>query len=368
MEIIKDKKNIRVLFYIHGLSGGGAERVLSILSDYFVENLHYDVTVITFDSQDKDFYTLNQKINRIQLTKKTGKNIVAKIGYRMKYLYKLYKTVNSVNPDVVLPLITLTNIEMIVISFFSKKPVIAAEHSSYYAIKSLSFRVLRLFIYRFASKVIVLTNADKQIYQKYMKNVEVIPNPITLDCDNETEKLREKTILCVGRLNKVKQFDHIITVFNNIHKKHNDWKLIIAGEGKERENLQTQIDRLKLTKVVSLVGNVENISDYYKKSGIFVLCSEYEGLPMALGEAMLCSMPVVSYDCPTGPKEMIENNVSGFLVTHNNKEELEEKIEILINDSNLRKYLGSNAKKQMQKFSIDSVGKTWEKLIESQLL
>ncbi|MCK5831413.1 MAG: glycosyltransferase family 4 protein [Methylococcales bacterium] len=358
---------MKVLFVASSLGSGGAERVLSIQANYFTEELGYDVTIATYNIAVDDFYKLNSQVKRVNFGVKNGNNLFTKVIKRINRVWRIRRMVQDINPDIVISLIVSTNIEVIFATLFTKTPVLAVEHSNYWAVKPVLHRALRIFAYKFSSKVVLLTTKDKLKYNEYLRNCEVISNPILLeDCiSSEGLEKREKTILCVGRLNKIKQFDHIIFVFSKIIKNYPEWRLVVAGSGEELDGLRKYADQLGITESVDFLGNVVDISQLYIKSGVFVLCSSHEGFPMALGEAMFCGMPVVSYDCLTGPSEMIENQVTGILIEHNNKKDLERGIFSLIKDEEKRSFLGNNAKKRIEDFSVQKIGKKWKYLIES---
>lgn len=353
---------MKILFFNSSLRSGGAERVLSTLANSFSEKKDYKVIVATYNNNEKDFYKLNKNIKRIKFGTTLGKNIFSKIVKRVQKLYNIRQIVKEEKPHFVLPLIVYTNIEVIIACLGLKTKILVAEHSNYWAVKSKLFRILRIITYKLASKTIVLTKKDKEIYDKYLNNVEVIGNPIFLNNKISSENsIRNETLLCVGTLYHVKQFNHAIEAFSIIHKRYPNWKLLIAGSGTELENLKNLAKKLDLENKIEFLGNVSNIEDLYLTSSIFVLCSKYEGLPMVIGEAMLSGIPVVSYNCPTGPSEFIENDISGLLVEPNNKKELASKIEDLILNPEKKDFFAKNAKEKIKEFSVENIIRKWEK-------
>jgi GalNAc-alpha-(1->4)-GalNAc-alpha-(1->3)-diNAcBac-PP-undecaprenol alpha-1,4-N-acetyl-D-galactosaminyltransferase len=350
---------MKILFFNSSLRSGGAERVLSTLANSFSEKEDYKVIVATYLNEEKDFYKLNKNIKRIKFGTSIGKNIFSKIIKRVQKLYNIRQIVKEEKPDFILPLIVYTNIEVVIACLGLKTKILVAEHSNYWAVKSKLIRVLRIMTYRLASKTIVLTKKDKEIYDKYLNNVEVIGNPILLNYTENSS--RNETLLCVGTLYHIKQFNHAIEAFSMIHEKYPKWKLLIAGSGIELENLKNLAKKLNLENKIEFLGNISNIENLYSTSSIFVLCSKHEGLPMVIGEAMISNLPVVSYDCHTGPSEFIENEISGLLVEPNNKEELSSKIEYLILNPDKREYFAKNAKEKIKEFSIENIIKKWKK-------
>ena len=149
--------------------------------------------------------------------------------------------------------------------------------------------------------------------------------------------------------------------------KKDDWELLIAGEGSEKKNLKNLIKNLNSQKNIKLIGKRKDIFNFYSKASIFVLSSKKEGFPNVLIEAMSMGCAVVSFDCPYGPSEIIEDGVNGILVENQNIEKLKETIENLINNKSLRDKLSKEAIKVREKYSIDKISKEWEDVINKVL-
>ena len=148
-------------------------------------------------------------------------------------------------------------------------------------------------------------------------------------------------------------------------KKYPDWTLEIYGEGTEREKLEKKINKLGLENSFLLKGVEKNIQNKYLESSIYVMSSRFEGMPMVLLEAMSCGLPVISFDCPCGPRDMIKYNENGFLIEFGNIKEMANKIEELIANEEKRKLFGKNARKSIQKYSKDKIMEEWIKLFEN---
>lgn len=162
----------------------------------------------------------------------------------------------------------------------------------------------------------------------------------------------------MGRLHKQKNFDLLIKAYSNT-KVSNDVKLLIVGEGLERDNLELLIKELDLENKVFLVGQKDNIKDYYLQSELFILSSKYEGFPNVLVEALSNECVCISTDCPTGPSEIIKNNENGLLITNENVEEMTKAIDRLYFDENLKKIFSNNAKKSISHLNIKKIAKDW---------
>ncbi len=142
----------------------------------------------------------------------------------------------------------------------------------------------------------------------------------------------------------------------------------IYGNGTEKEKLQEKINNLGLEKSFLLKGVTENIKEKYLASSIYVMSSRYEGMPMVLLEAMAHGLPIVSFECPCGPKDIIKDNEDGYLVSFGNVEQMAKKIEELIINKEKRKFFGKNARKNVERFSQDKIMEKWKKLFEKMKL
>ena len=359
---------------------GGSERVWIERLNYLSENTDYQLYLITTD-QDKRkiFYEVNSKINLIDLDinyyKDKELNFIKRIFQfkkkQKKHLKKLEKTLNDIQPDIVIGHGTE---EKWLLSYFKGKYKIVLEHhlEKNFLKKSAKNMLYKLkadyFIYKerklinLYDEFLVLTEQDKEQWDN--DKIKVIPNPLPF-YPTKVSSLKNKKIISIGRLEHQKGYDILIDVWNIISKKYPDWTLEIYGEGSERENLQNKVNKLGLGKSFLLKGVVKNIQDKYLESSIYVMSSRYEGFGMVLVEAMSCGLPVISFDCPCGPKDIIKNNEDGFLIEFGNIEKMAKKIEELIINGEKRKLFGKNAKKNVQIFSQDKVMNQWKELFES---
>ncbi len=174
----------------------------------------------------------------------------------------------------------------------------------------------------------------------------------------------KRIILASGRMHKYKQFDLLIRAFNAIKDHHTQWELVILGEGEERLELKRLVYELEMSNRINLPGSVGNISEWYERADLFVLSSSVEGFPNVLLEAMTYGIPCVSFDCDTGPRDMIQNGINGLLVNPSEKElGLENALRKLISDKNLRVNISKNATLLREKYSVDNIMKQWDKTL-----
>ena len=205
------------------------------------------------------------------------------------------------------------------------------------------------------------TKIDMEINCK-LKDIKIIPNPLTIKVD-EKSKLDSKIVLAVGRLTKQKGFDLLLESWKIVSSKHNDWNLVIVGEGEEYESLNNKIKNIGIEESVSIKPFTRDIQQYYKNSSIFVLSSRYEGFGLVVLEAQAFGIPVVAFNCPTGPRNIINDGIDGYLVEAENIDKLAKQIIMLIKDKNIRTKVGENAIKNIEKFKIENIMKQWNSLI-----
>jgi len=354
---------VKILLFIHSLETGGAERVMSLLSNEWAEH-GYSISIVTLTSSNKSFYKLHDSIEVIPLdVASESQGVKDTIIGNYKRISAIKKAILTINPDIVIAFMTTTNILSTLAAKLAKKPIIIAEHSNFYFVTSKAWRLLRRIIYPFSNALIVLTEHDREKYD-YHSNVHVIPNPLVLE-HNHKNIQRQKMILAVGRLDTNKGFDQLLKAFSQLNAK--EWHVVILGEGPERSNLEKKILEYNLEKNVFMPGRVTDVEEYYKKASIFVLSSKSEGFPMALCEAMGYGCASVAFDCLTGPSDIIENKKNGILVEVGNIDKLSESIQYLIDQPKEREELGKNAKNIISELNIDKITIKWHKIINKHI-
>ncbi|MEK9629127.1 MAG: glycosyltransferase family 4 protein [Nitrospinota bacterium] len=359
----------RLTLVIYKMSGGGAQRILSILANYFAEK-NWIITLITFDDgRQPSFYKLHTSITCRPLSiMRDQRGLVKTLIMHLLRPFVLRKAIRESKPDVVIAFIDLTNILTLVSTIGLKIPVIISErvNPAYHSI-GFFWSTLRMWVYRWASCLVVQTRDAMSGFSSSIQKIScIIPNPVIPV--NETEgkcvsKEEHKIIMAMGRLCRQKGFDMLLKAFSRLEKQFPKWHLYIWGEGEEKESLLKMRDDLGLNERVFLRGMVNDHHGVMMQADIFVLSSRYEGFPNVLGEAMACGRPVVSFDCPSGPGEMIVDGVNGLLIRNLNDKDLAEGIQRLMEDELWAKKLGIEAQKITDTFSMDRVMNIWEKKI-----
>jgi glycosyltransferase involved in cell wall biosynthesis len=213
--------------------------------------------------------------------------------------------------------------------------------------------------------LVVLTEHDRREYGEVLARPPLtvrIPNAVPIFARPVVVE-RRPVVLAAGRLVPQKGFDRLIDAFALIAPAHPDWILRICGRGPARDDLQRQIVARGLTERAILMGAVKSIEQQMAEASIFVLSSRFEGLPMAMLEAMSMGMPVVSFDCPTGPREVIEHGRDGILIPNGDVAGLAAAVAGLMHDPAARERLGAEATVKAARYSMDVVGPQWEKLL-----
>lgn len=345
-----------IVFLMSSLGMGGAERVVVSLANWIVTNTDSNVTILKF-IDEKSSYPLNDKIRIIDMPK-SNKNRFLNIVDRYNFCKKEF---SNIEPD-------------IIISFFNKTQLYAylSKPKKTVLIGSERCNVLELSFYEKLFSKAIAKKCDGFIFQtervkkyypkKVRKNSTVIYNAISNQKAIDASKknyLKENIITAMGRLNPQKGFDILIKSFKKVVSEFPDYKLLIYGEGEEREKLQSLINSLSLENNVKLCGNDKDAIYTVAKSKIFVLSSRFEGMPNALIEAMATGTACISTDCDFGPRELIENNHNGILVPIDDEKVLAEKIIYLLKNDITREDLGNNAKSILTKLDSETIYKKY---------
>lgn len=363
-----------IFFVIDSLLLGGAERVLVNLAQSLCDT-GYKCSIVTFDTYSSpSFYSVDHRIGRIHLGDYEPNVVLDRKSTYLHFLFsslsrmkRLRKIMRGRKNTVFISFMTHVNLVVLAAGLFEPTPIVVSERSCPQFSAGPLGKFLRGLLYLRANKIILQTK-DSQKYLPFFLSplVRIIPNPVKnippLPLSSQ-EKKSEPTILSAGRLIQSKRLDRLFRVFAKLKKKHASLKLVIAGDGPEKEHLNALATELGIIQDVSFVGSVQDLSSFYRSADIFCLSSDYEGFPNALCEAMSYGLPVVSTNCPTGPSEIIENGQSGFLVDRNNEDEFAERVDQLITNSELSKAIGLNASLITQKYSIERITKLWDTTI-----
>ena len=359
---------IRLTLIISSLLGGGAERVLSIMANYWADKC-WQITLLTLvDEHEPLNYELHPAVNyRAVGIASSGANPMFRLG-NFQRISRLRRALFETNPHGIISFLDKVNVLTLLTTVRLNIPVIVSERIDpvNYPI-GLVWKLLRFITYIRADRVVVQTERAKVYFPGFIrKHTVVIPNPIVVPpFEPGFIEIMPKccNLIAMGRLVQQKGFDLLLKAFARVRGKYPDWRLTILGEGVLRPKLESLRNNLGLGNSVQLPGWVKNPYDYLKGADIFVLPSRYEGFPNVLCEAMACGLPVIAADCPSGPREITGNGVNGVLIPPDNIDALENALDSLMADSEKRKELALLSLAAAKAFHIERIMELWEKLL-----
>ncbi|MFX1446396.1 MAG: glycosyltransferase [Promethearchaeota archaeon] len=376
------EKKKRVLIVIESLKlGGGAERMTSVLTKRLSNK--YDIYILTL-KHFKDIYPFNGKYYTLFINSDSNKFLKFKF---IRNLYRTYKFYDSISPDLIISVTDYTNLFTIILKliFRINIPLIAWIHCNpLIAYKdNMRFFISRLKIFyrlKAVNKIVTISEDVKKIIKKHFHIDDIRIKNIYNGIDTEKiyQMSREKIVdsqdifddnnlikfITIGRLEVIKGHKYLINAFYKVKKKLSNSKLIIIGTGSLKNKLKIFVRKNKLEDDVIFLGYRSNPFKYLARSNIFVLSSLTEGLPMVLLEALACEIPIISTNCETGPKEILDDGHYGILARVKDSEDLANKMfELATNKKMLTEYseLSSNRAKF---FRLDKFFDEWMKLIE----
>ena len=363
---------------------GGVERVLTLKANYFAEHFGYDITIILTEGKGKPlFYPLSNKIKVINLNIGFEKlwtcSFIRKIFVYLKkqrqFKKALTKELMCIRPDITISLLRREINFINDIKDGSRKiGELHVNRANYrnYSTEKVCF-IKKLFAKFWSSnllhhlqkldKLVVLTDRDRDSWVE-LNNVVTIPDPLSI-LPTKISPLTEKRVVAIARYSHEKGIDLLLKAWSIVEKQISDWRLDVFGDG-DRAPYEQLIDELKINRKSCLLhGRTDDVEKEYCNSSIFVLSSRFEGFGMVLTEAMACGLPVVSFDCPWGPRSIITDGGDGLLVENGNVEALASSLSKLMSDEILRQSMSKAGLKNVRRFSIDYVADQWRRLFES---
>lgn len=370
MEVNNRLKFIKISFVTSTLTSGGAERVISLLANNFAER-GYEVEMIALTSISPDYYSLNTKVKFIHADKVSKGGLLGELWWFRRHIKKE-------QPDVVIAFMEAVYEFVLLALLGTKVPVISSERKDPATLGPLR-KFLRWILLPTATAHVVQTQHIKQYYnQRIQKKTHIIYNPVNErvfetsydnDDDNPEFKIKDERlnrIISVGRLYPQKNQKMMIEAFAQISERYPDWKLVIYGEGPERDSLESLVSNLKsqVSSRISLPGRCETVIEEVAKSKVFCLSSDYEGMSNAMIEALCVGTPVISTRV-SGTDELIRDKENGLLVDIGDTEGLAQALEKLLSNQELREKIGKEGQKLATLFKTDTIVDQWEKLIKS---
>ena len=363
---------------------GGVERVLTLKANYFAEYFGYDITIILTDGDGKPlFYPLSDKVKVLNLnigfeelwTCSFVKKIFVYLNKQRLYKKKVETELMRIRPDITVSLLRREINFISSIKDGSRKigelHVNRANYRNFEAgdanfiknlfakfwMRSLVAKLKRL------DRFVVLTNEDRQAWPE-LSNVIAIPDPLSFVPTQKSE-LTQKRVIAVGRYVYQKGFDLLLQAWARVEMLHPDWQLAIFGDG-DRTPYQQQAALLGLSpQRCQLNGPTSNIQQEYANSSLFVFSSRFEGFGMVLVEAMACGLPIISFACPCGPKDIVKHGEDGLLVENGNVEALAAALSQLMSNEALRRSMSVAAQGNVQRFGMQQIAERWRAVFEN---
>ena len=364
-------KQIKLVYITNQICGsGGLERVLSIKASYLSDILRYEVHIITLNQGNTPlFYKFSPNLIYHDISA-TGNKLI----YAIKYIKGLRKTVQKINPDVIsvcddglkgffVPYILGKPCPMVYERHVSKNIEIKTDNIS--LITKLKLACIFRLMHRGAkiyNKFIVLTKGSLREWN--LNNLMVIPNPLSF-YPNTSSTLHTKKVIAVGKHCRQKGYDRLLKSWVSIAKQFPDWALEIYGTIDKDEGIKDLANKLGISKSVTCFPPVKNIQVKYQSASVYVMSSRYEGFGMVLIEAMAYGVPCVSFDCPYGPSDIIQNGVDGYIVPNGDVKALSEKLALLMEDKGLREKMGANSRMNVLRFMPETIMSKWDILFKS---
>lgn len=303
----------KILFFVGSINlSGGTERVSSVISNE-LQRQGYKVHILSLWNGDKPFFELSDGIVVDQIFSTSGRGI----KNFHKAIVKLRRYIISHQIDILIDVESMLFLYSFPAALGLNVQHICWEHFNYNVdLGKSSRRLARKLAARFADNVITLTERDRNFWQSSTTcnaKITAIPNPITISAPTKINSNREKLFLAVGRLTYQKGFDLLLQAWSRVIITNPDWRLRIVGDGEDKAMLEQLRCSLNLEASTELVAKTNDISTHYQQASFFIMSSRFEGLPLVLIEAQAYGLPVISFDCNTGPAEIILHGKTGWL-------------------------------------------------------
>lgn len=378
------KQSLKIVYCTPALYlAGGMERVMTLKANYFAEHFGYDITIIITDGKGKEpFYALSDKVKVVNLdigfeelwNQPFLKKIILYLKKQRQYKKKLTACLMELHPDITVSMLRreINFINSIKDGSY-KIGEIHINRAHFRTFEGENHNIIKNMFSKFwmntllrklkqLDRFVVLTESDRKAWHELDK-VEVISNPLSF-APTTVSSHTNKRVIAVGRYCYEKGYDHLLQVWAIVQDKCPDWRLDVFGDG-DRSAYETLMDQCGVDRSrCKMNQSTQNIQQEFERSAISVCSSRFEGFGLVIIEAMACGVPVVSFDCPWGPRTIISDGEDGILVENGNVNQLADAILKLISDDQLRTTMGSKASVNVQRFSIEIIANQWKKLFE----
>lgn len=349
---------------------GGIERVLSHRVHHWL-NEGYKVHLITSENdRNESYFPYDSSMIHHDILGGFDKSVSlfspSNLISASKYFFKLKKRIDNIKPDAII--MTNYNYDYYLLPLIAKGTYSIKEYHSSFSKDNNLIGMLKDYYAKFYQAHVFLSQEEADLAS--ISNSVVIPNPIATidDCPNQLSE-RQKIILTAGRIVNIKGYERLIESWAQIAKKYPDWRLEIYGDGESSyvKSLELLIDQKNVSTNTAIYPSTPHITKKMLNSRIYTMSSLTECFPMVLLEAMQSKMAILAFDCPTGPRNIIENYKSGILVKNNDIDTFSESLENLINDKQFAQKIADNGFVESKKYNINTVMKKWNMLINKEI-
>ncbi|PYP90907.1 MAG: glycosyltransferase family 4 protein [Candidatus Angelobacter sp. Gp1-AA117] len=363
---------MRLVLVTSSLARGGAERVMSLLASFWAEQ-GKEVTILVLNRGDVTAYPLHPsvKLRNLGVNAEPAGNFLRKWFRNIRKVSALRKAIREIQPELAISFIDQVNVVTLLATRGLGIPVVVSERvdPTQYSIGGI-WNTLRKLTYPYADALVCQTGASLSYFQQRMTvKGYVISNPVTLPPAGVVRAQQSSTHSCVamGRLVWQKGFDLLIAAFARVAERHPEWVLKMIGSGPTKDQLEDQVRKLGLELRVVFTGELADPFPVLCAADLFVLSSHFEGFPNALCEAMACGVPAISFDCPSGPAEIIRDGMDGVLVPAGDVAALSAAMDRLMANDEERARLAARAPEVVSRFSKEKVLAQWEQLFDNVL-
>ena len=364
---------MRLTLVIASLGRGGAERTASVLASAWAER-GFNVTIVTLEG-DLTAFPLHPAVVQRHLNLRNGKakHIFHGLVRNLRMVRALRNALRDLEPHVIISFMDISNILALLAASGLDTRVMVTEHvhPAYHYI-GWHWRMLRRFLYHRADALVCVSRPILDWFQTNLRITGyVIPNPIALapwpEHLGQTRDQGRHLIVGMGRLIEQKGFDLLLASFAQVAARHSDWSLKVIGEGPLRGQLEALSQQLSLTGQVEFTGALADPFPTLRAADLFVFSSRFEGFGNALCEAMACGVAAISFDCPSGPSEIIRHGIDGVLVPAEDVTALASAMDDLMCDATKRETFGRRARDVLNRFGVDGVLSRWEMVFGDEL-
>lgn len=346
-----------IVFFIASISGaGGTERACCEIANSLSDR-GYEITILSMYGASS-FFNLKPAITvKALFSVKQKTRLMIPVS-----VYKIRHILKDILPDILISVDAALFSYAYTAALFQRIPHIVWEHFNFNVSLQANIRVIsRRLAAKYSTAVVTLTNKDVINWKMNLNcrcRILSIPNPSPFSFVSKNECVRKPIVLSVGRLTAQKGFDRLLEGWSKIAGRiGKNWELHIVGSGELKGYLEELVDSLKLSSV-KMLETTTNIEQHYKEASIYCMTSRFEGFPMVLIEAQSFGLPVISYDCPTGPAEII-NAQNGILIRDGDEDTLQQSLLHLMENEPTRLAMGENAFKNSFKYHINTITSQW---------